>query len=256
MIMPFKQSLGAYEQRKLGQLVSISQFSLATSIITFASLFYFFTSAGQLLVSISNDVKSINTNLFSTYAEVNRIKKLIEDLPQEVRKAMDYSSMAKDLEAVRYFNSEMRDMLASVPGTQATIEATILLMKQQFTNLLTRLGPIETDISDILISLGEVSSSTGATATLVEEINGQLTEVDALLTTSNEILTTIEAKMPLGTLIERLNREVHGIEVVNLDFAQIDLDLCEYDPLGIGPINCEGLESEAGTLQGVTFTAV
>lgn len=259
--MVFKQCLGAYEQRKLGQLYRFARLNSLVTILSLLGSFYFFTGAGQLLVNISNNSDEIRVSTAETRNYVSYIKKQIDDLPVEIKKQIDNTELADEVHRIKYLIDEIRDFGASIQATQATIEATILLIHQQFTNLLTRLGPIESDVSDILISVGEISSSSGAAATLLEasnEIQTAIEEttatIEATVASIETTIIEIEAKMPIGTLVERLNEEVHGMEVANLDFVQIDLDLCEYDPLGIGPINCEGLESEAGTLQGIRFT--
>lgn len=204
-------------------------------------------SAGVLVRKLEPVVSEASLHLRTIADDTLHIKAAIHELQDRVMAALDdqvriLKAIRSDADSIKKRTGVIRDLTATMQASLGVVETTILAIKQQFTNLLTRLAPIEDNVgeiltatSDILLRMNQVVSDLGVLRTEITEING---------------------KMPIGTFLERLNAEVNGMDVANLDFFQIDLDMCEYDPLGIGPINCEGLESEAGTLQGVKFTFI
>lgn len=238
--MKGKQSLGLFEQRMLGRIYLGMLGVFSINLLALAL-------AGILVRKIEPVVSEASLHLRTIADDTLHIKAAIHELQERFLPVFDeqvriMKAIRSDADTIKKRTGVIRDLSATMQASLGVVETTILAIRQQFTNLLTRLAPVEDNVgeilsvsSDILLRMNQVVSDLGVLRTEITEING---------------------KMPIGTFLERLNAEVNGMDVANLDFFQIDLDMCEYDPLGIGPINCEGLESEAGILQGVKFTFI
>lgn len=247
--MKGKQSLGAYEQRMLGSMLQAGRLAVILTLLASVVVAY----AGNLVLASLKDVvieiaatrQAITEAVQSLDAEVRSFHSQVQEALHNI--GNDVDKIKDKTDSVEIKLAAIKDLSATMQASLAVVEATIVPMKQQFTNLLTRLTPIEQQLEAITEASTGTAENVGKVVLSLETLQPDVKETVTLLT---EILN----KMPIGSLIERMNREVNGIEIVNLDFVQVDLDVCEYDPLGIGPINCEGLESEGGTMQGVKFT--
>ena len=123
-------------------------------------------------------------------------------------------------------------------------------------------GEINLEVQDLTFTIGTllpIVIDMNATLNLLEirvkAIEEQVVKIEEHSSTINtnvgKIWDYLEGNSFAARVIKVLNEDVTSMQVDSFVSAQIDFDVCEYDPLGVGPINCEGGQIEAIELTGI-----
>lgn len=202
-----------------------------------AAAFLLFDTQLSLLITNTNTIisvleisREIQSNTFVTLSDIRK----------------DLYEMMKELEAQT--------------GELGGIDAEIFLTNSRLADIKLQMletGAIIEVINEGLIGVFEtavknaVSNQETSYAMQINNANWEIQEAATELI--QQTLDAILVKIPAEPLLARLNMAVTSIEYANRDAVQWDGDFCENDPFGFGPINCEGIEEEAGTINGIVF---
>lgn len=244
------------------QLINIGEGGIWPTLLASLLIFdAYMISMINSLGEITEGITRINTNFYDlgqnmTVLMINtgNILKLTGSIDQLTRDIEIHTKETeKHTDAIEKHTEDSADELAAI---LIAITRTNSLLASMETQLI-ETGALTEVINEAIVTGNEVSiQNAKANADAAAELLGTNTRwetLEATLGTIEGTLDAILAKIPLGSLLARLNAEVTSIEYANRDAVQWDGDFCENDPFGIGPINCEGIEEEGGTINGLTF---
>lgn len=137
-------------------------------------------------------------------------------------------------------------------------------IKRSSADTATRISAVVTNTQNTVAKLTAVEAllatieANVATMTGVQALmHTQNANLMAMLTTKlDAILRAIEAVNAPGSFLKRMNAAANGLSATSLVSLDFTGDVCEYDPLGFGPIECEGTEILKTDMQGIKFTFV
>jgi len=154
------------------------------------------------------------------------------------------------LEQIELSNSYLKSINASNNAINASSAETA--------SDLSATGPILAVLEKINTASDTISTFVDTIKTAVAAISAftegaQYTEAQKQTALLTRIADQLEAGIIREKCLAAVSEEQWIISVEETLALQIDLDFCEYDPLGVGPINCNGLEMEFTTLQGANM---
>jgi hypothetical protein len=120
-----------------------------------------------------------------------------------------------------------------------------------------KLGEIDQVLSTINSAVDTIQTALGAVQTVLEV--GQKTTLDGILagiTKTNELLAELSGGGLEAKILETIASSVFEINAPNIEGAELTLDACAYDPLGVGPIACAGVEGVELVLNAVEIEPV
>lgn len=122
-------------------------------------------------------------------------------------------------------------------------------------------GPIVNAINKVNTAVDTISTTVDSINTIIDAIQlwtegSQYSEEQA----QTQLLTTISEELSAGAFNRKV-REAIALErwmvkAPTTQAIQVDLDMCEYDPFGIGFINCNGMEVEFMQMETVEIFAI
>lgn len=122
---------------------------------------------------------------------------------------------------------------------------------KEFENIMT---PINQILSDVNAAINIVKETTNAINTIFEAFQGtQDASVEAIQTSVESIAAEFELGMR-KVVAEALAGA--SITLPALECIAFEGDACEYDPLGLGPIICEGAEAESCQAEGIVIEPI
>jgi len=223
----------------------------------------------ELIDDVSIELNSENITLNADFRKLEKLTNLTNVfIQQNTKSIVDQSDYVYRLEKREYNNNTI--LLNTTIGellTQ-TIDGTMLLnttLGDIYSLEKEETATIASDFFRKLDKVNEVLSTingaVGAIDTVLSGINTLLsgTQSTALasIAKSTATMATLMGDLVDGGLRKSVLEVIAETEfVVNaetLQAAELLMDACEYDPLGIGPINCNGLEGVQFEIEGVNL---
>lgn len=224
-------------------------------------------SVNRSIEQSSNINKTISLLLQNNLYSINN--NIIENRKSNIKSFNDLSAVIGSVGTENHndlmiLNSTLHNELMNINNT---LGATYLLEKQEteaiastFYSYLEKmndvLSTIQTTIDVLQAALGLLSNWFQSTQVGVME-NQLITQqrTNALLEQLIEAFDTFKAEIP-AKVLETIAASEFEIEAGATVGTEMFFDACEYDPLGFGPINCDGLEATEVVLNVVKIEGV
>lgn len=192
------------------------------------------------LPAYDQTLADIHSQQIATASDIGDIKSYTGNTDQHVIEiTADINSISEDTLQILTLMNEANDLSLE----QITHQQYILVDTKNITEELQNVIRAQQALEELQKEIKQEVIS------VKNRFNEYLGEESFLLKKQDEILIAIKE----FNLVEALNSKVEGMNFDSQVSADSTLDLCEYDPLGFGPIECEGAEILETKVTGIQF---
>jgi hypothetical protein len=192
------------------------------------------------LLAALNNIGSITTTLIALAATIATIATLLGVYLVSMQGTLD--TLLGNLTELRVDNTHYHDQ--SLQGIN-NINDSLVDVEFQLTDIKDQQENTTDILADILTKLNALSN-------LEKQILGNLSATKEIQENILEAIGEFDMRAKVTEIIDTTTFNVNCPSITGVGF---DAAACEYDPLGIGPINCDGIELEEFDCEAATLTA-